>query len=83
MNLVLRALVGLIIGVFSGAVVGAIMVGVSSNSEDNCALFGCKADWKLLGVYIGAFCGGVAGGVIGLIAVAREVKLTVPGRIAL
>ena len=67
MNLVLRALVGLIIGVFCGAVVGAIMLGVSSNSEDNCALFGCEADWTLLGVYIGTLCGGVAGGVIGLI----------------
>jgi hypothetical protein len=68
MNHLLRGLVGLIIGAFCGAVVGAIILALPLSPENNCdPVFGCQADWKLLGVYIGSMFGGVAGGVIGLI----------------
>jgi hypothetical protein len=68
MNHLLRGLVGLIIGAVCGAVVGAIILALPLSPENNCdALFGCQADWKLLGVYLGSMFGGVAGGVIGLI----------------
>jgi len=67
MNRLGKALLGLFLGGLSGALLGALILGVPAYQDTSTGFLGSARDWAGLAVLMGGFVGGIHGAVAGAI----------------